>query len=443
MEKLSRTETEYYFEVDGKRWWVLSSSSDDWKVLSNDDAYKLGLFAAVRSQECEFIDTNIEAYKEAVSEIVESLDKQLQIKNAVDAVESIHEVGTPDIVNLNGSDRCILKPKESIHENEVISTQLPNQDLPQNSPVKGPKDILSEDNLKMISGSVEDERVIPKKAPLPVKTAPLPAGKIPLPAKKVPLPTKKVPLPVNKTPLLVNKAPLPLKTPIPKTIDQKPIKQGEEESANDATPEPIANEPELSRRDTLKNQISDLIASTSNMKECYRAQRRQTEPMKEKTTTLRSTARRLTYANNGGLAGCLKTVAEEREKMGAEPEFIKTRDNKLDKMMQRARNMAAKTLSSEKMKDAAEALRKGLENKKSPTNKIFVRPRGSINVNDLKPAKTMYEVTFEASSDSSEDCESKNMAIQPPIPPQQRQGMDQILAERPSIRRKTVVLNED
>ncbi|UKJ88967.1 hypothetical protein MACJ_002213 [Theileria orientalis] len=320
MAQFLNPETQYFFDLTDKKWWVLPKSEDEWKELSNDEAYKLGLFKAVLSQECDFIDTDVSQYISTVSDIVKELEDKFN----------------PRQLNPTGN-------------RQDDSKQLMNR-------------IRSKDFL---SGTEEAEK--PKKTEQNVRFKEEPKGIL------------KSDLNSDSTTGLSKKT---------SGVEQPP-KKGENEGS-----------------ENILSQINDLIASTSQMKQICMAKELSAQN-KGNSPTVRRTARHLTYVDHGGLAGCLKTVAEERKKMGSTKKVISQSPNpQLQEMIQRAKAMAAKTMDDVKEPEKSAAAKKTHQPKKTQLRSNAKRYTTVFRPDELKELRMkqpLPEVKFEASSDEDSE----------------------------------------
>ncbi|UKK01335.1 hypothetical protein MACK_002148 [Theileria orientalis] len=349
MAQLLNPESQYFFDLTDKKWWVLPKSGDEWKELSNDEAYKLGLFRAVLSQECDFIDTDVSEYISTVSDIVKELEDKFNPRQS-NATES--------------------SPSDS--------KQLMNR-------------IRSKDFL---SGTEDAEKS--KKTEQNVRFKEEPKGAV------------ESDLNFDSTPDLSKQS---------SVVDQPPKKAENEGSEN------------------LLSQINDLIASTSQMKQICKAKELSAQN-KPNAPTVRSTARHLTYVNNGGLAGCLKTVAEERKKMGNTKKVVsQSQNSQLQEMIQRAKAMAAKTMDEVKEPEQPAAVKKAPQPKKTQLRSNAKRYTTVFRPDELKELRMNHplpDVKFEASSEEDSDEEGKRRSKQTIL---KDRNQTQGVARRPTLGR--------
>ncbi|XP_955013.1 uncharacterized protein TA03955 [Theileria annulata] len=321
------SETQYFFDLTDKQWWILSPSDEEWEELSNEEAYKLGLFKAVFSQNCNFIDTDINQYDSATSELIKTLDT-----------------------------------KFSFHSNEVTKTSL-----------------NSTEGTKFSLDSIEGTKLVENKLNVQVPKV-LTKDFSNLETQNLKHNFKNV------------------KYSDPKYSEVKSSEVNSEEKNMEVNPEvnPEVNMEGLTGSKIL-NQINNLIASTSEMKQKCEAR----EMSGKSTPNLRSTARHLTYVNNGGLAGCLKTVAEERKKIVQSKKNTKAQNPQLQEMIQRAKAMAVKS-----MDDAKDSEAKSDKNQQQKTQvrsraKKYTTVFGTNAMKDL--SQKLPDVTFEGSSEEESD----------------------------------------
>uniref|UniRef100_A0A3B0NC61 Uncharacterized protein n=1 Tax=Theileria annulata TaxID=5874 RepID=A0A3B0NC61_THEAN len=322
------SETQYFFDLTDKQWWILSPSDEEWEELSNEEAYKLGLFKAVFSQNCNFIDTDINQYDSATSELIKTLDTKFSLNSTegtkissdnteVTKISSDSTEGTKFSLDSNEGTK-LVENKSNVQVPKVLTKDFSN---------------LETQNFKHNS---KNNKISDVKSP-------------------------EVNSEVNP-----------------------------EVNSDGKNMEGVTGSKILS-------QINNLIASTSEMKQKCEAR----EMSGKSTPNLRSTARHLTYVNNGGLAGCLKTVAEERKKIVQSKKNTKTQNPQLQEMIQRAKAMAVKS-----MDDAKDSEAKSDKNQQQKTQvrsraKKYTTVFGTNAMKDL--SQKLPDVTFEGSSEEESD----------------------------------------
>ncbi|EAN31064.1 hypothetical protein TpMuguga_03g00329 [Theileria parva strain Muguga] len=312
------SETQYFFDLTDRQWWVLGPSSDDWEELSNEEAYKLGLFKAVLTQNCNFIDADIEQYNSVTSQLIKDLETKFSLNDSSEGAKLVENKSNSAVTKVLSKDFSNLEPQNLAHN----SKSDPNLNKSKQNITNSEQNITNSDqnNNNLDQNLTNSDQNI-------------------------------------------------------NNLDQK-VAEGSK----------------------LLSQINNLIASTSEMKQKCEAR----EMSGRSTPNLRSTARHLTYVNNGGLAGCLKTVAEERKKMGQSKKSAqKTQNPQLQEMIQRAKAMAAKTMDdakdSEAMKSDKNQPKKPLRTRGKKYTTVF----GANAMKDL--SQKLPDVTFEGSSDEESD----------------------------------------
>ncbi|GIX61744.1 uncharacterized protein BcabD6B2_11790 [Babesia caballi] len=115
MEATEPSEAEYYFDVTEQQWWVLLFGSTEWERLPHETAVELGLHEAVMRQQCTFVESTLDDYKNAVTanETDEPSVQQHATRPSVTIVE-------PESQSPNESQNVTAYP--SINSNDTLPT---------------------------------------------------------------------------------------------------------------------------------------------------------------------------------------------------------------------------------------------------------------------------------------------------------------------------------